>query len=76
MVPHIIPLRQRWQVVAAVRYARPQDFADKIVIAMVESVEAVRSCRTYSASKASTFSSWPKRLVAFNGLSASRCTTQ
>lgn len=43
MVPHIDTAEAARQVVAAVRYARPQDFADKIVIAMVKSVEAVRN---------------------------------
>ena len=41
MVPHIDTAAAARQVVETVRYARPKDFADKVVIAMVESVTAI-----------------------------------
>src|SRR6185295_6321512 len=41
MVPHIETAAAARQVVETVRYARPKDFADKVVIAMVESVTAI-----------------------------------
>jgi 2-keto-3-deoxy-L-rhamnonate aldolase RhmA len=41
MVPHIEDAAAAQQIVDTVRYARPKDFDDKVVIAMVESVTAV-----------------------------------
>jgi 2-keto-3-deoxy-L-rhamnonate aldolase RhmA len=41
MVPHIDTAAAAQRVVATVRYARPKDHADKVVIAMVESLEAI-----------------------------------
>jgi len=41
MVPHIDTAAAARQVVETVRYARPKDSADKVVIAMVESVTAI-----------------------------------
>lgn len=43
MVPHVETPAQAQAIVDAVRYARPRDHADKIVIAMIESVMAVRA---------------------------------
>src|SRR5579883_1181065 len=41
MVPHIETAAAARQVVDTVRYARPKDFDDKVVIVMVESVAAI-----------------------------------
>ncbi len=41
MVPHIDTAAAARQVVETVRYARPKDAADKVVIAMVESLTAI-----------------------------------
>ena len=41
MVPHIETADAARRLVATVRYARPRDHANKIVIAMIESVEAL-----------------------------------
>jgi 2-keto-3-deoxy-L-rhamnonate aldolase RhmA len=41
MVPHIETAAAARDMVAAVRYARPRDHADKVVIAMIESVGAI-----------------------------------
>jgi 2-keto-3-deoxy-L-rhamnonate aldolase RhmA len=41
MVPHIETAAAARRVVETVRYARPKDFGDKVVIAMVESVTAI-----------------------------------
>jgi 4-hydroxy-2-oxoheptanedioate aldolase len=41
MVPHIDDKAAAQKIVEAVRYARPKDHADKVVIAMVESLAAV-----------------------------------
>jgi 4-hydroxy-2-oxoheptanedioate aldolase len=43
MVPHIETAAAARQVVGTVRYARPRDHADKVVIAMVESVAAIEN---------------------------------
>jgi 4-hydroxy-2-oxoheptanedioate aldolase len=43
MVPHIETAAAAQQVVETVRYARPKDFADKVVIAMVESIKAIEN---------------------------------
>lgn len=42
MVPHVETAEMAAAIVATVRYARPADHGDKVVIAMIESVEAVR----------------------------------
>lgn len=41
MVPHVDTAAAARQVVETVRYARPKDFQDKVVIAMVESLTAM-----------------------------------
>ena len=41
MVPHIETPEAARSVVEAVRYARPKDYADKVIIAMLESVAAI-----------------------------------
>jgi 4-hydroxy-2-oxoheptanedioate aldolase len=41
MVPHVDTAATARQVVETVRYARPKDFQDKVVIAMVESLTAM-----------------------------------
>ena len=41
MVPHIETSAAARQIVDTVRYARPKDFGDKLIIAMVESVAAI-----------------------------------
>src|SRR5947208_4847170 len=43
MVPHIETAAAARRVVAAVRYARPHDFGDKVIIAMIESLVAVEN---------------------------------
>ena len=43
MVPHIDTAEAARRTVAAVRYARPHDYQDKVVIAMIESVTAVEN---------------------------------
>src|SRR5262245_64470839 len=40
MVPHVDTAEAARQVVSTVRYARPKDFSDKVVIAMVEALTA------------------------------------
>ena len=41
MVPHVETAASAKQIVETVRYARPKDFGDKLLIAMVESVAAI-----------------------------------
>jgi 2-keto-3-deoxy-L-rhamnonate aldolase RhmA len=41
MVPHVETAAAARQIVDTVRYARPKDFDDKLIIAMVESVAAI-----------------------------------
>src|SRR2546421_1577124 len=41
MVPHVDTAAAARQVVETVRYARPKDFSDKVIIAMVESLTAI-----------------------------------
>src|SRR5579862_6188997 len=41
MVPHIETPEAARRVVETVRYARPKDYADKVVVAMLESVAAI-----------------------------------
>src|SRR5258708_20373218 len=41
MVPHIDTAEAARQVVATIRYARPHDHADKVVIVMIESLAAI-----------------------------------
>jgi 2-keto-3-deoxy-L-rhamnonate aldolase RhmA len=41
IVPHIDTAAAARQVVETVRYARPKDFGDKVVVAMIESLNAV-----------------------------------
>jgi 4-hydroxy-2-oxoheptanedioate aldolase len=43
MVPHIETAAAARQVVETIRYARPKDFADKVVVVMVESVAAIEN---------------------------------
>ena len=43
MVPHIDTVEAARQVVETVRYARPKDHADRVVIVMVESVTAIQN---------------------------------
>jgi 2-keto-3-deoxy-L-rhamnonate aldolase RhmA len=41
MVPHVETAETAKRIVETVRYARPRDHADKIVVVMIESVEAI-----------------------------------
>src|SRR5262245_17595193 len=43
MVPHVDTAATARRIVETVRYARPADFADKVVIAMIESLTAVEN---------------------------------
>src|SRR6476661_3715824 len=43
MVPHVDTAATARQIVATVRYARPNDFEDKVVIAMIESLTAIEN---------------------------------
>ena len=41
MVPHVESAEAASRIVATVRYARPKDHADKVLVAMIESVAAI-----------------------------------
>ncbi len=41
MVPHVETAAAARQIVETVRYARPKDHEDKVIVAMIESLEAV-----------------------------------
>ena len=76
MVPHVESAEAASRIVATVRYARPKDHADKILVAMISPSRRLPHCRRCSRSRGSTSSSSDRTIFPIPWAIRLRCIIQ